>query len=207
MEDNQHTQNIYSYEYDYDTLYCYPSSTVLKNKLNIKDKARFFKAEREITSLRTTQALVNPIPGDLDENHLKAIHRFLFSDIYTWAGEIRTINISKGNSFCQALYIEDFLMKLFHELKQEKYLDGLNEEELIKRLSYYLGEINAIHAFREGNGRTQRLFVTYLARRQGYDLQFANVSPQDMVDASYNSFIGDYEAMNALIAKCLIKTK
>ena len=202
---DEHTQNIYSYEYDYDTLYCYPDSTVLKNKLNIKDKDIFFKAEREITSLRTTQALVNPIEGNFDEEHLKKIHHFLFSDIYEWAGEIRTINISKGNSFCQALYIEDFLKKLFKELKNENYLEGLSREDMVKRLSYYLGEINAIHAFREGNGRTQSLFVTYLARKNGYDLQFANVDAQDMIDASYNSFIGDYDLMDSLIDKCLTK--
>ena len=203
--DEKQNKDLYSYEYDYDNLYCYKDSIVLKNKLNIKDKDKFFKAEREITSLRTTQSLVNPIKGNFDEDHLKAIHRFLFSDIYEWAGEIRTINISKGNSFCQALYIEDFLKKLFKELKNESYLDNLPKEELIKRLSYYLGEINAIHAFREGNGRTQRLFVTYLARRQGYDLQFANVEPQQMIDASYNSFLGDYELLDNLIASCLVK--
>ena len=76
---------------------------------------------------------------------------------------------------------------------------------MVKRLSYYLGEINAIHAFREGNGRTQRLFVTYLARKNGYDLQFANVDAQDMIDASYNSFIGDYDLMDSLIDKCLTR--
>ena len=196
----------YSYEYDFDSLYCYPDSVVLKNKLNIKDKDIFFKAERAITALRTTQALLEPIHGKFDFTHLKNIHKFLFNDIYEWAGEIRTVNISKGNSFCQALYIEQEIEKVFVNLKKEKFLDGVTEKsDLAKRLSYYMGEINAVHPFREGNGRTQRLFITYLDRRQGWDLQFANIQPKEMIDASYNSFIGDYELLDKLIERCLVK--
>ena len=198
----------YSYEYDFDRFYCYPQSNVLKNKLNIRDRELFFKAEREITSLRTTQALVEPVPGTFDIAHLKAIHYFLFSDIYTWAGEIRTVNISKGNLFCQTMYIDQELTRIFTQLKSEKYLKNISEKPaLARRLSYYMGEINAVHPFREGNGRTQRLFITYLARRQGWDIQFANVQPQDMIDASYNSFLGDYALLDKLIETCLIPYK
>ena len=195
----------YSYEYDFDRFYCYPDSNVLKNKLNIKDRQLFIKAERGITSLRTTQALIQPVPGNFDISHLKAIHRFLFGDIYSWAGEIRTVNISKGNLFCQTMFIEQELSRVFNELKAEKFLDDVSQKSVLAcRLSYYMSEINAVHPFREGNGRTQRLFITYLARRQGWDLQFANVQPQDMIDASYNSFLGDYDLMDNLIDSCLI---
>ncbi len=89
----------YFYEYDQDAYYCYAGTHVLKNKLNIRDCEKLKEAEREIVALRIAQAAVNPITGKFDLPHLKRIHRFLFSDIYSWAGKIRMINISKEQHF------------------------------------------------------------------------------------------------------------
>jgi len=83
----------YCCEYEYDSCYCYPNSYVLKNKLKIENTKELVKAEREITSIRTAQALSNRIKGNFDFKHLKKIHRFFFGDIYEWAGKIRTVNI------------------------------------------------------------------------------------------------------------------
>lgn len=144
----------YYYEYEQDNYYCYPNSSVLKNKLNIRDADELKSAEREITSLRTAQAILNRIEGNFDFEHLKKIHYFLFGDIYEWAGKIRTVNISKGNQFCLYEYIQDQLDEIFMKLCRENYLKDCNEKiEIAKRLAYYLGEINSIHPFREGNGR------------------------------------------------------
>jgi len=112
----------YLYEYELDAYYCYPGTNVLKNKLNIHDSTILTEAEREIASLRIAQAAVNPIVGRFDLPHLKRIHRFLFSDIYAWAGKIRMINISKGTTFCLFQHIEEQSNFLFHELKNEDYL-------------------------------------------------------------------------------------
>jgi cell filamentation protein len=92
-------RNEYYYEYEHDIYYCYLGSFVLKNKLNIRNEDELKAAEREITSLRTAQALMNRIEGNFDFKHSAKIHRFLFGDIYEWAGKIRTVNISKGNQF------------------------------------------------------------------------------------------------------------
>jgi cell filamentation protein len=81
----------YYHEYEQDIYYCYPNSFVLKNKLNILNADELKAAEKEITSLRTAQAMVNRIEGKFDFEHLKKIHRFLFGDIYEWAGKIRTV--------------------------------------------------------------------------------------------------------------------
>ena len=146
----------YCYEYEYDSYYCYPNSYVLKNKLNIENTKELVKAEREITSIRTAQALLNRIKGNFDFKHLKKIHQFLFGDIYEWAGKIRTVNISKGNQFCRCEFIQDQMDILFDKLREEDYLKKCtNKEEIAQKLAYYLGEINAIHPFREGNA-TQR---------------------------------------------------
>lgn len=91
----------YYYEYETDSDYCYPGTYVLKNKLNITDENELRSAERSITSLRTAQLIQNPIEGKLDFNYLKNIHKFIFGDIYEWAGTVRTVNIAKGNSFCR----------------------------------------------------------------------------------------------------------
>lgn len=84
---------IYDYEYEWDKYYCYPSSNVLKNKLNITDSDELLKAERKITALKAAQATMNRIKGCFDFEHLKSIHHFLFCDIYEWAGKIRIVNI------------------------------------------------------------------------------------------------------------------
>ena len=90
----------YDYEYEWDREYCYPDSNVLINKLGIKDHDELVTAEREITSLKIAMAKADKIDGDFDFEHLKNIHKFIFEDIYTWAGETRHVNISKGNQFC-----------------------------------------------------------------------------------------------------------
>ena len=105
------------YEYTVDDYYCYPGTSVLKNKLNIMDAQELEEAERKITSLRYAQALQSGIKGNFDFNHLKKIHFFLFSDIYEWAGKNRIVNISKEDMFCNAIYISDQAEELFGRLK------------------------------------------------------------------------------------------
>ena len=190
-----------SYEYERDDFYCYPDSTVLKNKLDIKDWETLEKAEREITGLKAVQFSDSPFPDELNFNYIKKLHKFLFQDIYNWAGETRKVDISKGNIFCQHELIEvnaDFLM---NELKAENYL--LDTTDIVKRLAYYLGDLNSIHPFREGNGRIQRLFVAELARRAGYDLDFSGITPEEMIVASDEAFRHNYEPLEQIVAKSL----
>jgi cell filamentation protein len=194
----------YYYEYEQDSYYCYPNSFVLKNKLNIRDMEVLKSAEREITSLRTTQAMLNRIDGNFDFEHLKKIHYFLFGDIYEWAGRIRTVNISKGNQFCLCEYIQDQMDEIFKKLCQENFLKDYNEKiEIAGKLAYYLGEINSIHPFREGNGRAQRMFIEHLAASLGYQLDFMKISREEMLEASARSFVMDYEMMEELMLRAL----
>lgn len=194
---------IYDYEYEWDKYYCYPNSNVLKNKLNIIDAEELFRAEREITALKTSQAMINRIQGKFDFEHLKNIHYFLFCDIYEWAGKIRTVNISKGNQFCRCDYIEEQMNKLLLKLKSENYLVDCDKVDLSKRLAYYLSEINVIHPFREGNGRTQRLFIEYVSYNAGYQLDFNKISKDEMLEASVRSFALDYELMEKIMLNAL----
>lgn len=194
----------YYYEYEPDSFYCYPGTYVLKNKLNILDENELKTAEREITSLRTAQALTSRIKGSFDFNHLAKIHSFLFGDIYDWAGNIRTVNISKGNQFCLCQFIQNQMDEIFQKLKNENYLkDYKDRDEVAKRLAYYLGEINSIHPFREGNGRTQRMFIEHLAVSLSYRLDFMKITSSEMLEASAHAFILDYTLMEELMIRAL----
>lgn len=194
---------IYDYEYEWDKYYCYLNSNVLINKLNITDADELLKAEREITALKTSQAMINRIEGKFDFEHLKKIHYFLFCDIYEWAGKIRIVNISKGNQFCRCEYIEEQMDKLLLKLKNENYLKEYSQKELAERLAYYLSEINVIHPFREGNGRTQRLFIEYLSNNAGYQLNLNKISKNEMLEASVRAYALDYRLMEEIMLKAL----
>ena len=189
----------YSYDYEWDSEYCYPNSNVLINKLNIQDAEALSVAEREITSLKLAVAKATPIKGSFDLAHLQRIHRFVFGELYGWAGEPRHVNIAKGNQFCLAQNIEQYANNLFQKLQKENYLIG--SANVPVRLAYYLSEINVLHPFREGNGRTQRLFIEYLAGVAGYKVDFSSVSAREMVVASANSFALDYQEINAMFER------
>lgn len=197
----------YHYDYETDSSYCYPGTYILKNKLNIIDENELKDAERSITSLRTAQLIQNPLDGDLDFNYLKNIHKFIFGDIYEWAGSIRTVNISKGNPFCRCEFIEEQMESIMKKLKRENYLEGLSINVLAERLAYYIGEINAIHPFREGNGRTQRMFIECLAVKNGFSLDFSKISNEEMLEASVQIFNMNYTLMSSLILKSLSKNE
>lgn len=187
----------YSYSYEWDHEYCYPDSNVLINKLNIHDADALRVAEREITSLRLAAAKVQPIKGKFDLKHLQAIHAYVFGDMYTWAGKLRHVNISKGNQFCLAMNLETYGSNLFQKLEQEHYLID-SKENVPQRLAYYLSEINVLHPFREGNGRTQRLFIEYLASVAGFHVDFSMVNAEEMIVASADSFACDYRSINKM---------
>ncbi len=197
--------NDYNYEFEHDIQYCYENSNVLRNKLNIRDAKVLASAEREITALRIVDAKINTINGDFDLNHLCKIHQYIFSDIYEWAGQIRWVNISKGNFFCNYEYIEAQANKLFEELALENHLKSTSSEKLPYRLAYYLGEINVLHPFRDGNGRAQRLFIEYLAQSCGYKVDFSTVTRDEMVEASVEAFLKDYNKMNQMFLRIISK--
>ena len=186
-----------------DRIYCYPNSDVLKNKIGIQDMEKLQRLERRLTMLRILELVDKPIQGKFDLQHLCLIHRYIFQDVYDWAGEIRKVDIEKGSTFCNVKFIESQAAEIFKSLKSEDYLQGLNEENTASRLAYYFSEINALHPFREGNGRSQREFIRTLALHIGYVINFAKVSKEEMLKASKDSFLCDYGKMEQLFKKCI----
>lgn len=111
------------------------------------------KAERTLSGRRMDQLLKNPIQGTFDFEHLKAIHRYIFQDIYGWAGKERTVNIAKSNMFCNVMFLDQQAAGIFGNLHNDNLLKGLSRNEFIKKVSYYFGEINALHPFRDNHRR------------------------------------------------------
>ncbi|MDR0916399.1 MAG: Fic family protein [Oscillospiraceae bacterium] len=191
----------YEYSYDWDIRYCYENSNVLRNKLGIIDANALRAAEREIAAVRVLEAERTPIRGKLDFKHLCDIHRYLFGDIFEWAGKLRTVNIAKGNPFCNCGVLDVYGAELFGKLKAENYLLGTPPEHIPERLAYYLSEINVLHPFREGNGRSQRLFIEYLSLVAGYRVDFTDVTAAAMIEASVRAFDRDEVPMCAIFKR------
>lgn len=185
--------------------YCYENSNTLINKLNIKDEKLLQKYEAKIIAAKLLGLRQKGITGDFDVKHFTAIHTYLFEDIYPFAGSFRKENIAKGEfRFAEWEYIDEQLERLLNELKLEDYLSGLDKEHLAKRLAYYISELNVLHPFREGNGRSIREFVRQLALKNGYILNLKKVPPQEMLNASIKSIVDDTD-LEKVIEECLEK--
>ncbi len=183
--------------------YCYENSNVLINKLDIKDNEILGQAENKIVLAKLFELRQNKKIGSFDITHFVNIHKFLFEDIYPFAGKFRTENIAKGFfSFAEWEYIEDELKKLLEKIKNDNYLANLSKEDLAKKLAYYLSELNVLHPFREGNGRTIREFIRELAYKNNYLLDLQQTEAEEMLEASMKSVI-DTKELEEIILKCL----
>lgn len=181
--------------------YTYPGTDVLRNLLDIRDARRLAAFEANATAARLLELEEAPQQGRFDTAHLAAIHRYIFQDVFPWAGTLRTVNTSKsGQFFGAADFIEAALYELLRKLTVEQYLQGTAPGKFSRRAGYYMGELNAIHPFRDGNGRAQRELIRELAIHAGFVIDWSLVSRQQMMAASRQSFAsGDNSGMASLI--------
>ncbi|EJI3403085.1 Fic/DOC family protein [Campylobacter jejuni] len=164
---------------------------ITDNKLGIKDEKLFDKESRFYTGLRERELTLNPIRGNFDYQHLKNIHKHIFQDVFHWAGKDRmevglSGFMSKGDSlFCSAEYIHGESKKIFDNLAKNNYLKNSKDlNHFAKDLANFISDLNALHPFREGNGRTQRIFLNELAKNAGYKLDLNLISKEKMIEAS-----------------------
>lgn len=186
-----------------DDTYCYPGTSVLKNRLDLRTQEQLDEFVTAITFQRADE----PLPaGQLDYSHYLAIHHHLFQDVFDWAGQIRTVRIHKqGSTFCYPEHIDREMRRVFAELKKANNLRGLDADSFSKKAAHMLAELNAIHPFREGNGRTQNAFLTILADRAGQSLDLERLNRPEMMNVMIASFGGDEKPLASLIRQ-LIRT-
>jgi cell filamentation protein len=184
-----------------DDPYADPVTGVLYNRLGIDDAARLDEAEAGITRAALVRLQNRTLPGRYDLDHLRAFHRAVFKDLYDWAGEIRTVGIAKGKGevFCLPRFIEPYAAEVFRALAAEGHLRGLDRDTFVARLAYYVGEINAIHPFREGNGRAQRAFFRQLTLDAGHFLNWQGLDANENVATSIAIMRGDPEPMRRML--------
>ncbi len=186
-----------------DRNYCYPPDyTVLRNKLNIRNASALEAAERELVAHR----LLEPVPaGDFDFEHLKAIHRHLFQDLYAWAGEVRTVEIVKGESrFQPRRFIAAGMADVHRRIVAAEYFRGSGTAGFAEGAGPVLGDVNHVHPFREGNGRTQLQYLKQLAEHAGHAIDLTQVDPADWLEASRRSNAGDHAAITRCVRQTLV---
>lgn len=180
------------------------SEYILENKLGIKDVLTLHKNERRLSVLRIIDLRKKSFKK-FDFATLKKIHKEIFQDVYQWAGTVRKVNISKGKAFfCPVENINSYADTIFKKLEKENYLKGLSQDEFCKKAADLFGDINALHPFREGNGRTQRLFIFHLAKNAGYELDLNKLDKTKYMTASIESMLTSNEKMEKLM-KSIIK--
>jgi cell filamentation protein len=164
--------------------YCYPESNVLINHFDIKDQETLDRAERYHTAYRAMEMRFNPGQGAFDMEHLKSIHHRLFQDVYPFSGQLRHVHIGKNNYwFCEPDMIPRLADQVFNKLKADNYLRGLSQDVFAEKAAYYYTEINFMHPFREGNGRSIREFFGEMAKTAGYELNWQEVPTDEYFKA------------------------
>jgi cell filamentation protein len=183
--------------------YCYAGTSVLKNIPGLRDPTALERFESVIVKERSFEALPR---GNLSIRHYRSIHHHLFQDVYRWAGRFRFVRIHKGNStFCYPEHISDQMKELFASLKQADYFVDSRAAAFASRAAHFLATLNAIHPFREGNGRAQNAFLGLLAARAGHGLEFSRLNETAFRAAMIESFSGSEEPLARQIRELIVR--
>ncbi len=178
------------------------------NLLGITSLEKLYSAERDITYCKSLILEQTPIKGDFNYLHLKKIHHFLFEEIYDFAGkdrfELGIEYFGKGNSkFILGSDIPKWEKIIFDELSQKNYLLDLESKIFIKEITSLFADINALHPFREGNGRVQRIFINQLAKNAGYFIDFSKVSQLESVLSAKDAMVNNLTKMQKMFEKII----
>lgn len=180
---------------------------ILRNSLGITEAEELEQHIARLSFVRVIELEASPLRGHFDIAHLRAVHRYIFQDVFPWAGEFREVTTSRTNSFSfpPPQFLVPSLDAIFASLRSESFLTGLGRERFAFRAAHYLGEINAVHPFREGNGRAQREFIRTLALHAGHRLVWSGLTQQENDSASRLSFAtGGNEALAEIIRRRLV---
>jgi cell filamentation protein len=181
--------------------HCYPGTDVLRNKEDIRDREELERFER-MASARRLETLPRHPP--ITVGGFCEIHRYMLQDVYDWAGEYRTVDTGRTGPFCLAKFISRHMDARFAAINAEDKLRALAPEVFAARAAEHMCELNAIHCFLDGNGRTQRAFLQILAVQAGHEIDLARIAPEAWnAAASAGYHTQDYRPMHKVIAGAL----
>lgn len=179
--------------------YCYSNGT-LRNRLGITDPDELAAIEAVVTTQRITELEISGLPGGFDLEHLCAIHRRIFADLYEWAGELRTIELAKDDTvFCLARFLVPAAVDVFAAIPQIRLEMTRGQQLVPASVAELYGDLNALHPFREGNGRAQRAFIGLLCGAAGVTLDWSTISPSGNIAASVAATRGDNTGLHAAL--------
>ncbi|VAW54445.1 Cell filamentation protein fic [hydrothermal vent metagenome] len=187
---------------------CYPNTSVFINFLNLTSFKKLRDKEAGFTAIRSIELLQNPslIPQTFDFDHLKAIHSYLFQDLYEWAGRPRSYDVRKNeDEFTPAKYLPKYEKQVFSRVSDYcncSQRPPINEAAI--KLAACLGIINIYHPFPEGNGRAQRIFITMLAGVYNYAINWDATYPWEIIETSKQVHIGSYQPLEKLIGRIIV---
>lgn len=163
--------------------------------MGLRDQAQLSQFEALSAAIRSEE----PLPaGRLTPSHYRAIHRHLFQDVYPWAGRYRTVRMTKDQSpFCFPENIAAEMRALFERLAAADVLRGRDTEGFADGAAGFLAYLNAIHPFREGNGRTQLTFLSLLSVTAGHPFDLSRLDPPAFLQAMVASFFGNEAPLRA----------
>lgn len=193
-----------TYEQSPDEGSVYPDSTCLVNFFSIKDREILRNVESYCANIRTAEMLTESVQNTYDFDYLKSIHARMFGDVYPSSGQIRTAVAAKRTVFCNPEFIETAATDIFARLRKDHYLKDLDRETFINDLAFYMGELEALHPFRDGNGRTARLFFYQLSMNAGYDLDWSLFDADRLLEADISAIDGDYQLLIDVLEEAVI---
>ena len=180
------------------SIYTYKESNTLKNKLGIKDEKKLKKYETEMVAFKLSTIKDANIKRDYDKNHLIAIHKHLFGEVYDFAGEYRKENITKQNfRFSEFEYIQENIDDILRKINISK-LKELDFDNLVTFISQIMTDLNVLHPFREGNGRATREFIRELLEDLGYEINWILIDYDKILKASILAVIDETEQIRLL---------
>lgn len=186
---------------------CYENTSVLINKFGLKNQEQLNQMERNITAVLITKALEEIPFKNIDFKFYRELHKYIFGDIYEWAGNIRTVEISKkGTKFCPTDKIEQFGNKIFDRLTESNFLKNSSENNFIENFIDIYCDLNYLHPFREGNGRIQRLFLSMLIKNLGKELDFSKIDKDLLMIATIKSVSGDIFMLRDIFREFITET-
>lgn len=187
-----------------------PGSSVLRNKVGARTVDELRDAENDLVEYRLAEFRERPrlVARTYDADHLKALHRQLFQDVYEWAGEFRTVGLAKGEgedtSFIPPLEIEMPITHVAQRIADSDRLRGTADEALVGEVTYLYDYLNFAHPFREGNGRTQREFFAQLLAVSDRSMSWERVTMDEFHTACHVArTVGDISKLETVIAAAL----